>query len=134
MKTIVEYLSVKQIKNNVPKITELEFGVSVDEIIDWLKAQGVEDKDFIEFNGDIHVPEEGKLLVEKGPCENGSTNSWWVSVANHPHGYKYQKVVLRTKSSESFYYNVKNENKHPITFDKGVKKIIQMLSNPEVIF
>lgn len=137
LSSIDEYLSTKEIDRrmlNIPK-----YGASVDEIIEWIKAQQIEiidAKDFVDYNGTMRTPEFGKLLIEKGPCDETTDNTWWVSVHNHPSTRRVQRVVLRTKIKESFYYSAKDEDrnkKHPTTFDGAISKIIKMLNDPETI-
>jgi hypothetical protein len=135
--SIDEYLSTKKIDRHMLKDMP-EYGASIDEIIDWIKMQKIkiiDDKDFVDFNGTMRTLEFGKLLIEKGPCGK-EDNTWWVSVHNHPHGYRVQRVVLRAKTKESFYYSAKDKDqnkKHITAFDGAMQKIMQMLYDPEVL-
>lgn len=122
MKTINEYLLSKKNKQVAAKP---KFRCSIDELKDWLMSLGVEENEFVMYDGNAHLPAKGKRCIDIGPCYKEHDNTFWISIMNS----NLQKICIRTKT-ESFYQNY-GKNTHPTDFETALEMAEWMIEHED---
>lgn len=105
-------------------------GCSVEDIVKWLKNNGVEGKDWEYYKKTdmTFIADPGDIVYQIGPCDTPGHS--WVSVCINvkKDGRRtLQRVVLHTNEN-SFY--TQNGQEHKISFDNGVRAVERMIENP----
>ena len=122
MKHINEYLLSKK---NKQIAVEPKFRCSIDELKYWLMSLGVEENEFIMFDGNAHLPAKGKRSIDIGPCYKEHDNTFWISIMNS----NLQKICIRTKT-ESFYQNY-GKNANPTDFETALEMAEWMIKHED---
>lgn len=130
MKSINEYLLSK--KNN-KVIIDPEPYCKRETIVEWLKELGV--KNYVKYNGDIHLPCKGELMCETGPDDYTRSDQYWVKLIGVPKETSkynaYQSVCLKPRDKSSFR-NISGTYIE-IEFEKAVELIHQMIADPNKV-
>lgn len=125
MKTINEYLLSK--KN--PKYLRPDFGCSVDELKKWLISLKVDEKEFIQHDGNPHIPGVGGRTIMIGPCEELDKDTHWIMIITVALSKYISRVCIKPKAQS--WVVAPGRSTKEIEFEDALSISEEMVKHPE---